>query len=143
MATGRPTSIYLEDKVMELLSIRTPSTSSRSEMMNAIVHRYDHICRANLPSFDRREWLLLVESLNGTLLRTHPASAPTTLLWLLVEDACNIVGADRKFGIDRQTFTEKLRAFSDVQAIALFDAVERYWAAKDAGLPSPEDVPIR
>jgi hypothetical protein len=143
MPAGRPTSIYLEDKVMDLLTMRTSSSSSRSETFNAIVYRYDQLCRASLPPFERAEWLLLVDALNEALLRAHPASTPTTLLWLLVEDACKLTQADRKFRVDRQKFTEKLRDLKDHQAIAVFDAVERYWAAKDAGRPAPEDVPIR
>jgi hypothetical protein len=76
----------------------------------------------------------IVDMLNGTIMDANTAG----LLWASAEDACSMDGLDKKWKIDGKVFVEKLKALSHVQALALVDAAERFWA--NTGTADDEDI---
>ena len=77
----------------------------------------------------------LVDMLNGSLVDAYSAGT----LWASAEDACALDGLDKKWKIDGKVFVEKLKRLSDIQALALVDAAERFWQA-NTGSMGEEDI---
>jgi hypothetical protein len=73
--------------------------------------------------FTETEALLLTEALRGV---TYDANT-APMLWAHVDDAVNLQGLDQRHGVDREALVQKLKALGDLEAMAVVDAVERYW----------------
>lgn len=77
---------------------------------------------------------LIVDALNG-----HGALADATghlpgpaMLYAEVADAIKLQGLDRKHGVDGRAFLQRARKWTPLQALAVADAAERFWAAPEA-----------
>lgn len=85
------------------------------------------------------EAMLLIDSLQGVL-HELPESAPT-MLWAGVDDSIRLDGLDAKWDVDGPALVATLRALSPAQAMAVIDAVERWWVIAGAAAAGEGDVP--
>lgn len=90
------------------------------------LERYYYALEQTLRSVEltEQEALLICDAMNGVLVEPHTAQ----LLWAQIADAVEIDGLDRKWGVDGAALTAKLRGLSYAQALAVSDAVERWWS---------------
>lgn len=70
------------------------------------------------------EACLICDVMNGTM----PEPYSTACLWAEVEDGIRLNKMDEKWGVDGPALVERLRALTPLQALALIDAAERFWA---------------
>lgn len=105
------------------------------------LERYYDILAAELRgvSLTEAEAMALVDALSGVL--HEPPEVARTMLWAGVDDAICLDGLDAKWNIDGPALVAKLRALSPAQAMAVIDAVERWWVlvgAADGDEVAPE-----
>lgn len=129
------TSIHVYERIYRELESRG---DNRSGTINRDLERlYTMYARAikevplSLP-----EAQAIVDCCNGTIYDAR--SAP--LLWASIEDANNLDGLDDKWGIDGPALVEKLKGLSQLQALALIDAAERFWNLPDGERDLDADV---
>lgn len=98
---------------------------SRSDVVSRDLDRLYSLYRRAIGSLDLtvQEASLLLDALNGSIYDV--ATAP--MLWAAVEDRISFDRLDEKWGVDGPALVEKLKALTDVQALAIIDAGERYW----------------
>jgi hypothetical protein len=89
--------------------------------MNRLYDMYERALR-QIP-LTIEEACLICDHLKGTV--NDPSSA--SILWASIEDGISLNGLDKKWGIDGQELVSKLRKLSEIQSMALIDAVERFW----------------
>lgn len=111
---------------------------NRSQIINRDLGRlyelYDRAIKEVPLSLD--EARLIVDCCNATVYDARTA----TMLWGSVEDACQLDGLDEKWGIDGPVLVEKLKGLTQLQALALVDAAERFWALPDGERDLDKDV---
>lgn len=100
----------------------TSMADSVSEVAKRDLDRYYDMLARSLPTFTVAEASLICDALNGSLLQ--PASAP--LLWAEISDALDD-GLAEKWGVDGPALVARLRLLTPFQALAVEDAVERWW----------------
>jgi hypothetical protein len=95
------------------------------------LERYYHALGETLRTvtLSEREALLICDALNGTLVEPHTAQ----LLWAQIDDAIRLDGLADKWEVDGPALVARLRTLSYCQALAVTDAVERWWAAGPRG----------
>lgn len=89
------------------------------------LERYYEALRRELATvrLSRDEALLICDACNGTLFEPH--SVP--LLWAEIDEAIRAAGLAQKWGVDGEALVTNLRDLSYAQALAVVDAVERFW----------------
>lgn len=107
-----------------------------NEIAQRDIERYYAILDQELATVDltEAEALTIIDATTGWYVEPHTAR----LLWAEVEDAIRLgqLSADRD--IDGDALITKLRALTPAQAMAIIDAVERWWrlrAVEDAAPP--------
>lgn len=85
------------------------------------------------------EAMLLIDSLNGTMHDTTE-SLPT-MLWAGVADSIRLDGLAATWDVDGSALIATLQALSPIQAVAVVDAVERWWIIQAAADAAGGDVP--
>ncbi len=118
------TSLYLQDATLTAITERG---DNRSEIVNRDLQRLYDLYRRALGEIQltEAEALLICDALNGTI---HASSVPARMvLYAQVDDAIRIYGLDRKWIVDGNALLEKIHDMSEVQALAIIDAVERFW----------------
>lgn len=84
---------------------------------------YDLLDRSR-PQLSEREWLLLMDVLNGTILDRISVSH----IWAEVDDATrDDPGLAGKWEVNVSDLIERLRAMSSVERLAVADTVRRFW----------------
>lgn len=122
--TKHPTSIRLREAVAAEVEARG---ESRNQTINRDLDRLYALYKRALREVDlsTKEAMLIVDSLNGTMF-IDPLSA--TLLWANIEDSIRLDGLDAKWEVDGAALVTKLRGLTSIQAMAVVDAAERFWA---------------
>lgn len=77
---------------------------------------------------ENEAWLV-ADAMNGTLM--DATTAP--FLWASVEDTIQLNKLDKKWNVDGAKLVEKLRRLSDIEALAIVDAAERFWVGNMRG----------
>jgi hypothetical protein len=97
---------------------------SPSSVAETAVGRYFEALRRSLPTFTEAEATLLVSVLNGA---RH--GDPVSIGYLWAEIADDHGEATLEFGesSDGVAFSQRLRALSFIECVAIVDAVERFW----------------
>lgn len=108
-----------------------PNETARRDL-----ERYYDLLRHELRSvvLTEPEALVVCDALNGA--RMDVAAA--RLVWAAVDDAIQHDSLGVKWAVDGTELVTKLRGLTTAQALALVDAVERWW-----GLSSPETQGLR
>lgn len=79
--------------------------------------------------FSRGEALMMCDICNGTLFFLNgisPSSIPM-MLYAEIYDGIQIDQTDQKWDVDGKAFLKRVKAFTPMQAIAVIDAIERFW----------------
>jgi hypothetical protein len=76
-------------------------------------------------SLTANEANLVCETLKDYQFEDDPEQART--IWKQINDAIQQDHLDQKRSVNREAFIRKLQALTHLQAVALVDAVERYW----------------
>jgi hypothetical protein len=105
---------------------RDDSRAALSSTAQRDAERYYHCLRKTLETVEltEPEASLLCDAINGILMEPHTMP----LLWANVDDAVRFGGLDRKWHVDGPALVERLRSLSYAQALAVVDAVERWWS---------------
>lgn len=90
-------------------------------------------------SLSEPEALLLCDALNGVLHEPHTVP----LLWASIDDAIRLDRMDAKWGVDGADLVARLRALTYTQALAVIDAVERWWLLTDRSAGALQTVGLR
>lgn len=115
-------SFYIRETIAEELRTRG---DNRSAVINRDIERLYTLYKKALKEvpLSDNEACLIVDALNGSLMDAYSAR----MLWASIEDAINLDGLATKWEVDGSTLVEKLKKLTDIQALALVDAVERFW----------------
>lgn len=107
------------------LQCRTDPDESLSSVAHRDLSRYYYLLRDALTRqrFTEQEASLLCEALNGSMVEPHSAS----LLWAEIDDAITMDDLAGKWGVDGVALVARLRALTPFEALAVEDAVERWW----------------
>lgn len=114
-----------------------PEPSVRARVAQRDLGRYYHLLQETLATVDlsRGEAGLLVDVCNGWATHVEPPELLAHGLALQVDDGCRLEALDEKWHVERVPLVEKIEAWSTAQAIAVIDAIERFWID-----PNPLDV---
>ena len=140
----RSITIKVDDALLPALEERTGDDWGEGlpSVVKSAAERYLQVCRYDLPELAPREWRLVMDALNGTIMDWFGSSfgsSGRTLAAIQVEDAIRLNGLDRKWDVDGTALVTKLRSLTYGQALALSDFVERWWkrASSKNELPIP------
>ncbi len=116
----RPT-IHLRSGLDEQIRSR----GNRSTVISRDLERLYILYRRALTSvkLTTEEACLIVDVLNGSMMDANTAR----MLWANIADAVSMNGLGKKWSVDGPALVEKLRSLSDIQAMAVIDAAERFW----------------
>ena len=127
MAKG--VNVYLQEDTCKSMEQRNKLGESAGSMANREIARlyylYDQALRE--VSLSVNEACLLCDLLNGTIMDERSAR----MLWAEVEDGCSMDGLDGKWEVNATELVKKLRGITNVQALALVDATDQFWASDD------------
>ena len=106
--------------------IASRDESHANEIAKRDLERYYNLLGRSLATVDltEAEANALCDANNGTLWENWSIS----LLWANVADT---PGLDEKWGIDSNALIGKIRSWSHPQALAVVDAIERFWTHCD------------
>ncbi len=133
----RKTSIYLDETIEGILAVREgapPKTrrhGRRSQIIATLLRRYDELCHEDLPALSPEEWSNLI-SAGRTWSAPSEGATSSVLVTTLIEATKRLPAGEQNNGL-----VTKILSFTPGQRLAIVDFVERYWAAKDRGGPSP------
>ena len=120
MAT-KSTSVNLQPFIIEELEKRGQRSPTINRDLERLYTLYDRALRRVNLTVD--EACLIVDALNGTL---HDVRSGTRF-WIGVQDAIELDSLHEKWGVDGNALVEKLKNLDDLTAMAIVDAVERFW----------------
>ena len=110
-------TVYLKEPIRRLLDERKTPGQGDSVAIQACVERYHVLVTKSVPTFSSEQWNIICSKLRD-LEPPHPGLFRA---WLQ-----NTLGADEE--LDRT-----IREMSEVEIVALVDAVERFWCAAARG----------
>jgi hypothetical protein len=104
------------------------------------LERYYHALQQALATieFNESEAALIVDACNGIIFEPHTMQ----LLWAQIEDAVRSDRLDAKWDADAQVLVAKMRALSYWQALAVADAIERFWNLPTEQRSIPEGLRV-
>lgn len=124
-------TIRLPEELIEWL------TSDGKSINQAVVECAQNLRRVRMVSagelrgvFTPDEWKFLADSLNGTSVsESFRCNVPALVAH--VEEAAQLEGLDRKWQVDVNAFTQKIKTLHGANVEALYARVEEYWANSD------------
>lgn len=124
-------TIRLPEELIEWL------TSDGKSINQAVVECAQNLRRVRMVSagelrgvFTPDEWKFLADSLNGTSV-SESFRCNVSALVAHVEDAAQLEGLDRRWQVDVNAFTQKIKTLHGANVEALYARVEEYWANSD------------
>jgi hypothetical protein len=130
----KTTSFYLSDDALAVLERRERDREhgGKSGMLDAILGRYAEICKRELPDLSVPEWKAIFDVLNGCWMVDRPEGIHTYLR-MEVTDGIGLNELDKKWAINGKALIKKLEALTYAQAVAVWDAAERFWGEVSDG----------
>ena len=117
-------TVYLSDQSEAILG----QVDSRSGRLNNIIIRYGAIIAAECPALTEAEWLLICDMLNATVLDTdHRDTDPARFLWADIAESGKLDGLAEKWEVDTEALSQRVRAMSYAQQVAIVEAVAKFW----------------
>ena len=124
-------SIYPSAALDTALDARTDRTrsdaQSRSSLISAFAERYHEICRRSMPALTLREWLLILDAMNGVWTQDQCVLAASGLAHQ-VSDACTQDLMHERHGLsepEARALVDTLAHLPFAGQIAVIDACER------------------
>jgi hypothetical protein len=116
------TSVFLDDRITAEIAARGDNRSGTiSRDLERLYAMYARSLKEVPLSLDEVRYL--VDCCNATIYDARTATG----LWGSIEDSYLLDGLDKKWGVDGPALTAKIRALTQIQAMALIDAAERFW----------------
>ena len=134
MAKSKTFGVHIRKDIEEEFLSRGGSSVTINRDLERLYALYARATREVPLSLD--EARLIVDCCNGTIHDVNTAR----MLWASVEDACELDGLDEKWGVDGPGLVERLKNLSQVQALALVDAAERFWSLPDGARDLDSDI---
>lgn len=120
---SKKATVYLTDQSLGIIG----ETDSLAGRINAILERYNMICRDAMPALPENEWCAICDANNpGQDVTGMPWSA--TILWANVADS-GPDGIDEKWGVDHQDLAARMRAMPLPAQVAIHEVVRAFWAS--------------
>jgi hypothetical protein len=91
------------------------------------LERYNVLLDSVRPVFTRDQAMLLVDVFNGT--RFEPIEMSLSALWASLDDAEEAYY--QKHGVEKEPFVERIHDLTKAEALAVIDAIERFWNGED------------
>ena len=110
----------LEERVGRLED--STNTAARRDL-----RRYNVLLDSVRPVFTRDQALLLVDVFNGT--HFEPIEMSLSALWASLADAEKAYW--QKHGVEKERFVERIHDLTEAEALAVIDAIERFWNGED------------
>lgn len=105
-----------------------------SGRINSIIVRYGTITQKDCPELTEQEWMMICDILNGTILDTDSRDAdPARFLWADIAESGQLDGMAAKWEIDTDDLSQRVRAMSCGQQIAIIEIVQRFWSGSNTG----------
>ena len=129
---GTPLVQFRSGDLMPKLEARVGGTRATSENVAAKrdLERYYDLLAEALPAFPRPQALLICDALNGTLF--HETTSPARQLSYELHDVPPALYEKHK--VDKKTLVNRVADLSPAEALAVIDAVERFWNGTSEGL---------
>ena len=129
MAVGNRnlTAVRLRGSLEGDVDSRVTESAGRPSVIARDLERYYALLDRSLPRLAENEAMLVCDVINGRLYGT-PGFSPSVWLVAEIEDAFKLNNLDKKWDVDADEFRAKLERLSPVEALALIDAAERFWA---------------
>ena len=112
-------------------------TSEGKSINQAVIECAQNLRRVRLVSvgelrgiFKPDEWKFLADSLNGTSV-SESFRCNVLALVAHVEDAAHLESLDRKWALDIEALTNKIKRLHGANVEALYTRIEEYWANSD------------
>ncbi len=134
MVVSNRISVYVGEQMLSALSNREREGEGLSGLVNSIVDRYWRCCERSMPELKLGEWCCIFDALNGCWMQEFAESLPTYLI-AEVADHIKLNGAAQKWAINGEALLGKLVALDYAQAMAVWDAAERFWRDKSNDPP--------
>ncbi|GGK22800.1 hypothetical protein GCM10010965_14630 [Caldalkalibacillus thermarum] len=121
-------SLSIRKEILDLIDERG---EARSSTINRDLERLYTLYRRalNVIEFGVNEACLITEALETKNMTAETAH----LLWAYVEDALRHKHLSKVWNVDGSELVEKLRSLNEIQAMAVIDAVERFWTGFEKG----------
>lgn len=134
MTTSPKPVIFRSAEIERELDTRAGS-AERNSTARRDLERYYAVLRAELAAarLTLPEASLIMDALNGTRM-DHVSYR---LLWAEIVEAMEDADLAGKWGVSAEALTERLRALTPAQSMAIVDAIERAWAAVARGDARP------
>lgn len=126
MAPSRKKSIWLGEPILALLASRQPQDDDNvnvSGAINTAVARYLEIVKRHMPAFTVEEWCAIFDALNGVWM--SDSWSPT----YICAEVHDTAGLGQKWGIDQAALVCQLQGLTYVEAVAVADVAEQFWAS--------------
>jgi len=116
-------TIYLTDESEKIIG----QAESLSGRINSIIGRYHRITAEDAPALTLNEWSLLCDILNGTLIEDNTGDH----LWADIAESGRLDGMDKKWGIETDSFAQRVRDMTPAQRFYILDVVLNFWKGRD------------
>ena len=123
MAT-KSVSVNLQPEILDALAERGQRAPTINRDLGRLYALYERALRRVNLTLD--EACLITDAMNGTL---HDIRSGIRF-WIGVQDAIELDGLDRKWGVDGKVLIEKLSQLDELSCMAIVDAAERYWSGE-------------
>lgn len=98
------------------------------ESVNVALDRYLRLVSVP-PQFSTKEWNLLRDACNGWATQNEPPEILKDGLALQVENAMTLSGLAKKWKVDQPTFRQKIESLTELEAISVIHAIEKFWSS--------------
>jgi hypothetical protein len=122
-------NVYLQYDVINALRKRNKNGESIGWFANQEIERLYALYEDALNSIKltQSEACFIVDMLNATIMDEKSAR----MLWAEADDAIKLDNLDQKWIVDGEALISKLRGLTTIQAMAIVDASNRFWATDE------------
>lgn len=117
----QPLAVHVRKSILDDVISRGASSVSLNRDLERLYALYARAIRET--PLELNEALLIVNALNGTIMEANTAP----FLFAKIEDEINFNGLAEKWEINGPALVEALKGLTQLQALALVDAAERFW----------------
>lgn len=123
---ARRATLYITPPIDALLDGRQ-ERDTLAGRLSAVAERYRMIIDGHKPDLTEAEWNACRDALNSYWMGDADS---ITLIWATIADADRIDGLGKKWGIDAQALSSRIRQMPPAELVALVEAVETWWAGQ-------------
>jgi hypothetical protein len=114
-------SIYLPDEIMPIIG--ASDSGGFSQRLVGIVRDWENIIHDAMPEMSQKEWLYLMDMLNGVVLEGRQA----LFLGSDIIESGEMDRLDKKWEVNAREFGKRIDALPLASKIAIHDVAYRFW----------------